>query len=249
MRKRFLLLMGALGAMAVMLCGQRSPQAPSREFANSVGMKFVRITPGAFKMGSEEEGPIHEVTLSKAYYLQTTEVTQAQWQAVMGTNPSASRGPDLPVEMVSWNDAHEFLRKLNAKEKDTRYRLPTEAQWEYACRAGGQEPDEAPNLDEVAWWGKNSGHHSHPVGQKNPNAWGLFDMRGNLWEWVQDWYGPYSAKPQVDPQGPPSGDGRVVLRGGGCERTDAAYFRCAYRGITGPGLRTNFFGLRCARTF
>jgi formylglycine-generating enzyme required for sulfatase activity len=137
MRKRFVLLMVALAAMVVALRGQKRPQAP-REFTNSVGMKFVRIDPGSFKMGWEKQGPVHEVTLSKGFYLQATEVTQAQWQAVMGTNPSKFKGPDRPVESLSWIDIQEFLKKLNAKEKDTRYRLPTEAEWEYACRAGGR---------------------------------------------------------------------------------------------------------------
>jgi formylglycine-generating enzyme required for sulfatase activity len=237
MRKGFVLLMVALGAIA---------QEP-REFTNSVGMKFVRINPGTFKMGSADEGPIHDVTLSKGFYLQTTEVTQAQWQAVMGTNPSEFKGPDWPVDMVPWFDAQEFLRKLNAREKDTRYRLPTEAEWEYACRAGGQEPDGAPNLGEVAWWAGNSGREVHPVGQKKPNAWGLYDMRGNVWEWVQDRYGDYSAGRQVDPHGPASGTYRV-LRGGSWWRARAKNFRCAYRNYDSEAARGDK-GFRCARTF
>ncbi len=201
-------LLGAVlfGATALGLCQERSQVTP-REFTNSVGTKFVRIEPGSFKMGAWRD---HDVVLTKGIYLQTTEVTQAQWKAVMGRKPRNSSGPDRPVEAVSWDEVQTFLRKLNVREKDTRYRLPTEAEWEYACRAGGQEPDEAPDLDDVAWWGKNSGGHSHPVAQKKPNAWALFDMRGNVWEWVQDWDGPYPADPQVDPQGPPSGEYRVV---------------------------------------
>jgi formylglycine-generating enzyme required for sulfatase activity len=182
-------------------------------------MKFVWIDPVTFRMGSDDknpdEKPAHMVTLSKGFYLQTTEVTQRQWEAVMGTNPSQFKGPDRPVETVSWEDAQEFLKKLNAKEKDSRYRLPSEAEWECACRAGGQEPDEAADLDEVAWWGENSSGATHPVGQKQPNAWGLFDMRGNVWEWVEDWYdgGGYAKGRQLDPVGPDSGCFRV-LRGG-----------------------------------
>jgi formylglycine-generating enzyme required for sulfatase activity len=237
-RKRFVLLMVALGAMA---------QGP-REFTNSVGMKFVRIDPGSFKMGLKDYGPVHDVTLSKGYYLQATEVTQAQWQAVMGTNPSGSKGPDRPVENVSWDDIQEFLGKLNAKEKDTRYRLPTEAEWEYACRAGGQEPDEAPNLDDAAWWGQNSGGDTHPVGRKKANAWGLYDLRGNVWEWVQDCWGPYSAERQADPQGPPSGDLRVG-RGGSWYDAHPARFRCACRNGRWPGNRRIDVGFRCAKTF
>jgi formylglycine-generating enzyme required for sulfatase activity len=242
-RKGFVLLMVALGAMVVAL----GCKGPPREFTNSVGMEFVRIDPGSFKMGGERQGPVHEVTLSKGYYLQATEVTQAQWEAVMGTDPSYFRGPGRPVDNVSWDDAQEFVGKLNAKEKDTRYRLPTEAEWEYACRAGGQEPDQAPNLGDVAWWGENSGGETHPVGRKKPNAWGLYDMRGNVWEWAQDWHGPYPAGRQVDPQGPPSGDVRVV-RGGSWLGRGADYFRCSYRDDFRP-IRFVNFGFRCARAF
>jgi formylglycine-generating enzyme required for sulfatase activity len=230
-----------------MACAQQSA-TPPRTFTNSVGMKFVRIDPGSFRMGSA-----HMVTLSKGFYLQTTEVTQQQWEAVMGTNPSHFKGPDRPVETVSWEDAQEFLKKLNAKEKDSRYRLPSEAEWECACRAGGQEPDEAADLDEVAWWGENSSGATHPVGQKQPNAWGLFDMRGNVWEWVEDWYdgGGYAKSRRLDPTGPGSGDSRV-LRGGSWDRGPLArsvYFRCAYRRSRWPTYRLHNNGFRCARTF
>jgi formylglycine-generating enzyme required for sulfatase activity len=217
-------------------------------------MKFVWIDPGSFRMGSDDkdadEKPAHTVTLSKGFYLQTTEVTQRQWEAVMGTNPSHFKGPDRPVEMVSWRDAQEFLKKLNAKEKDSRYRLPSEAEWEYACRAGGQEPDEAANLDEVAWWLMNSNRETHPVGQKKPNAWGLFDMRGNVWEWVEDWYGwdTYAKSRQLDPAGPGSGF-FWVLRGGSWRFANTVDFRCARRGCRGPGFRVSYVGFRCARTF
>jgi len=246
MRKTSMLMIVALAAIVVAVCRQKSPQAPPRELTNSVGMKFVWTGPGSFKMGSESYGPVHDVKLSKGFYLQTTEVTQAQWQAVMGTSPSAHKGPDLPVERVSWDDIQEFLGKLNAREKDTRYRLPTEAQWEYACRAGGQEPDVAPNLDDVAWLGRNSGLGTHPVGRKKANAWGLYDMRGNVWEWVQDWHGEYSAR-QVDPQGPQSGDQRV-LRGGDW-RADRIIAACSYPYYAPPSDRSHRVGFRCARTF
>ncbi|MGC9971236.1 MAG: formylglycine-generating enzyme family protein [Bryobacteraceae bacterium] len=237
MRKRLVLLMVALGAMA---------QAP-REFTNSVGMKFVRIDPGSFKMGSGDFGPVHDVTLSKGFYLQATEVTQAQWQAVMGTNPSRFKGPDRPVEQVSWDDIQEFLGKLNAREKDTRYRLPTEAEWEYGCRAGGREPDKPPNLDDVAWWLGSSEGETHPVGRKKPNAWGLYDMWGNVWEWVRDWHGQYPAERQVDPQGPPSGAYRVLRGGAWGSNRSLADSSC--RIYESPLDRFHFAGFRCARTF
>ena len=227
---------------------------PPRTFTNSVGMKFVWIDPGSFRMGSDDkradEKPAHTVTLSKGFYLQTTEVTQRQWEAVMGTNRSHFKGPDRPVERVSWQDAQEFLKKLNAKEKDSRYRLPSEAEWEYACRAGGPEPDEAANLDEVAWWAKNSSDATHPVGQKKPNAWGLFDMRGNVWEWVEDWYdsGAYAKSRQLDPTGPGSGVRRVV-RGGSWLNGWPGAFRCPCRYNSRPGFRSDDLAFRCARTF
>jgi formylglycine-generating enzyme required for sulfatase activity len=225
-------------------------QTPPRTFTNSIGMKFVWIDPGSLRMGWQLEEPVHEVTLSKGFYLQTTEVTQRQWEAVMGTNPSYFKGPDRPVENVSWGDIQGFLRKLNAREKGSRYRLPTEAEWEYACRAG-QKPEEAGNSGDVGWSSEDSEGVTHPVGQKKPNAWGLYDMRGNVWEWVQDWYGPYSAERQVDPQGPQSGVFRV-LRGGSWNDHSVftVDFRCALRGDpVSPEFRYISFGFRCARTF
>jgi formylglycine-generating enzyme required for sulfatase activity len=247
MRKRFVLLMVALSAMVAALACRENRQAPPREFTSSVGMKFIWIDPGSFKMGSEHDGPVHQVTLSKGYYLQATEVTQAQWRALMETNPSAVKGPDRPVEMVSWDDIQEFLRKLNAREKGSRYRLPTEAEWEYACRAGGQEPDRAPNLGEVGWWGENSENSTHPVGQKKPNVWGLHDMRGNVWERVQGWEGAYSAQPQIDPQGPQSGDARMMRGGSALDTRD--FTACSFRAIERPPARRFLVGFRCARTF
>jgi formylglycine-generating enzyme required for sulfatase activity len=230
---------------------QTMPGGPPREFTNSIGMKFVLIEPGTFLMGSDsgeaDEKPVHEVTLSKGFYLQTTEVTQAQWQAVMGYNPSFFKGPDRPVESVSWDDVQKFLEKLNAREKDTRYRLPAEAEWEHACRAGGQEPDAAQNLGEVAWWDRNSEGGTHPVGQKRSNAWGLYDMRGNVWEYVQDWYGGYSPERTVDPQGPASGVNRV-LRGGAWCTINSSYFRCAHRSYMWPADTDLSRGFRCARS-
>ncbi len=249
MSRRHAWMMVALLRCAAAPC-QKSG-APPREFTNSVGMKFVWIEPGSFQMGSEsgdpDERPVHAVTLSKGFYLQGTEVTQRQWKAVMGSNPSHFKGPDRPVENVSWEEAQEFLRRLNEKEKDGRYRLPTEAEWEYACRAGGQEPDLAANLDAVAWGRWNSSGETHGVALKKPNAWGLFDMRGNVWEWVQDWYrGAYSAGRQVDPRGPDSGVFRVV-RGGSWRYDGPGFFRCAYR-YHGPVGRNDDRDFRCART-
>ena len=192
-------------------------------------MEFVLIPAGAFTMGSpdsdpnayDNEKPAHQVTISEPFYMGKYEVTQAQWQAVMGANPSAFKGDDRPVESVSWNDIQDFIKKLNKQEQRANgvlCRLPTEAQWEYAARAGTTTRysfgDDAANLDDYAWYSENAGKTTHPVGQKKHNAWGLYDMHGNVWEWVQDWYDPYAAEAMTDPSGPASGAERVI-RGGG----------------------------------
>ena len=181
-----------------------------------------------FKDSYETEKPAHEVTLTQPYYLGKFEVTQEQYQQVMGTNPSDFKGRDLPVENVSWDEAQEFCKKasevaqaagLRAQPGGLRYnvRLPTDAEWECACRAGTGTTyytgDTEADLDRAAWYYKNSGNTTHPVGQKTPNAWGAHDMHGNVWEWCADWYGDYKAEAATDPQGPAEGAGRV-LRGG-----------------------------------
>ena len=147
--------------------------------------------------GNDDEKPMHEVRISKPFYLGKYEVTQGQWQAVMGNNPSRFKGdPNRPVEQVAWEDVQAFMRKLNAIEGGTTYRLPTEAEWEYAARAGTTTAysfgDDPRLLGEYAWYSENAKGKTHPVGQKKSNAWGLHDMHGNVWEWVQDWYSkPY----------------------------------------------------------
>ena len=215
------------------------------EIANSIGMKLVLIPPGEFMMGSpndlivEEmrlhggspygvsllaEGPQHRVRITKPYWLGTTHVTQEEYQRVMGSNPSKFQGdPKRPVEQVTWNDAVEFCRRLSefSREKaaERHYALPTEAQWEHACRAGTTTRwyagDIEAGLGDVAWFNNNAGGQTHPVGQKRANAWGLYDMHGNVWEWCQDWYdgGYYAKSPADDPVGSPGGP-RRVLRGG-----------------------------------
>jgi len=238
------------------------------------GMVFVTIPAGTFQMGSpgsesgrdSDEGPQHQVTLS-SYAMMTTEVTQAQWQAMMGSNPSYFKGDDRPVEQVSWNVVQDFITKLNQRDPGKGYRLPTEAEWEFACRAGSTGRwcfgDDEAQLDDYAWTYTNSGDRpltedwdvnqlspnncrTHPVGQKRANAWGMYDLHGNVWEWCQDWYGNYSRGAVTDPTGAASGSLRV--RRGGCWEYTAGYCRSAFRGYVGPSNRNNNLGFRVART-
>jgi len=216
-------------------------------------LRFVRIPAGTFMMGSPENEDErfsretqHKVTLTRPFEMMVTPVTQALWQAVMGNNPSRFKGPDLPVENVSWDDAQEFIQKLNQMLGTDSLRLPTEAEWEYACRAGttGARYGE---LGEVAWYYDNSDQKTHPVGQKAPNAWGLYDMLGNVWEWCQDWHGSYPSGPVTDPTGPSAGSFRVDR--GGSWRNYARGVRAALRGINLPGIRYGGgVGFRLARS-
>jgi formylglycine-generating enzyme required for sulfatase activity len=221
------------------------------------------IPPGRFLMGSPDnepgryvnEGPIHEVTISAGFWLFDTPCTQSLWETVMGSNESRSKSPDRPVDRVNWNDCQDFIAWINARVTGLKLVLPTEAQWEYACRAGsdtaiysGPIPDagEAPMLDPIAWWSSNSWRGTHPVGRLAPNAWGLYDMLGNVWEWCIDSPRSYGAAPVVDPVGPTEhGDSRV-LRGGSWDNP-ARYCRSAFRGRSVPGGRSSNFGFRCAR--
>jgi len=190
---------------------------------NSIGMKFTLISAGEFNMGSEEsdnEKPVHNVNIKNPFYLGTYPVTQREWKAVMRKNPSYFNGDDLPVENVSGDNVQEFIKKLNEKEGTDKYRLPSEAEWEYACRAGTTTRysfgDSESELGDYAWYEDNSGEKTHPVGQKKPNSWGLYDMHGNVWEWVQDkWQDDYDGAP-TDGSAWERGDGASrVVRGGG----------------------------------
>ncbi len=209
--------------------------------------EFCPIAAGTFLMGSAKEAPIREVTLTRAFHMGRFPVTQEQWEAVMGANPSAFVGPDRPVEQVSADDCEEFIRRLDATGKG-RFRLPTEAEWEYACRAGATGKfcfgDDESQLGDYAWTSGNSGAQTHPVGRKKANAWGLHDMHGNVWEWCQDWWDDYPPGPATDPQGPPSGFmGARVFRGG-CWRGGADFAASAHRGGRGPGYRASILGFR-----
>jgi formylglycine-generating enzyme required for sulfatase activity len=229
---------------------------------NSIGMEFKLLPDGTFTMGEGSEA--HQVTLTKAFELGVHEVTQEQYEAVMGTNPGRYKGPQNPVEMVSWNDAVEFCRKLSAMPAEKKagyvYRLPTEAEWEYACRAGTTTKysfgDSESELGDYAWYAKNSVATTHPVGGKKPNAWGLYDLHGNVWEWCQDWYGDYPSGAVTDPTGAASSSSRV-LRGGSflnrSSRGGPFLYRSSRRGsalrlYSLPVTRTNNLGFRPART-
>jgi formylglycine-generating enzyme required for sulfatase activity len=217
-------------------------------------IEFVPIAPGTFWMGcssgdsqcDSDEMPRHQVRITKGFELGKYEVTQAQWEAVMGANPSEMRDPELPVETVSWEDVQAFFGRLNTLDDGYRYRLPTEAEWEYAARAGTNDPSVA-NLDAVGWSRDNSDKRSRPVGQKLPNAWGLYDMQGNVWEWCADWFDVeyYRTAAPVDPPGPSNGTHRVV-RGGGWY-SGSRYCRVSVRGWVSPGDRGSFDGFRCGR--
>jgi formylglycine-generating enzyme required for sulfatase activity len=228
---------------------------PEQSVTNSLGMEFVLIPAGEFQMGStegdEDERPVHTVRIGRPFYLGKYEVTQAQWEAVMGNNPSRFTGdPNRPVENGSWEEVQEFIRKLNARESGTTYRLPTEAEWEYAARAGSTTAysfeSDSSRLGEYAWYADNSSSTTHPVGQRKPNAWGLYDVHGNVREWVQDWYGKYPAETVTDPQGPSSGSDRV-LRGGGWNSV-ARRCRSAYRRSAKPVDTGGDLGFRLLRT-
>jgi len=225
---------------------------------------FAFISPGTFIMGSpeaelgrgEDELP-HELTITHSFFLQTTPVTQGQWKAVMGNNPSRffPERDDHPVESISWYDCQKFIERLNSSGEHI-YRLPTEAEWEYACRAGKNFScsegeivelfcDHDPNLDAVGWYCGNSDRATHPVGQKKPNPWGLYDLHGNVLEWCQDWYGTYPTTPQTDPTGPITGPGQVIR--GGSWFSNAKSCRAAARFYWSPNTKSDFIGFRLVR--
>jgi len=214
--------------------------------------EMVFVQGGTFTMGCTDlecfdwEKPKHQVTVSD-FYIGKYPVTQKQWVAVMGSNPSHFKGDNLPVENVSWDDAQEFISKLNAAT-GKKYRLPTEAEWEYAARGGikskGFEYSGSNRVDDVAWYGDNSGWETRPVGTKSPNELVIYDMSGNVWEWCNDWYGDYSNTAKTNPQGPSSGSYRV-LRGGGW-RYDARRCRVSIRNSSTPVNRNDEFGFRLA---
>jgi formylglycine-generating enzyme required for sulfatase activity len=235
-----------------------------REFEIAPGVKIVMcwIPPGEFLMGNaDDEDDVddsiqHKVKITQGFWLAKTQTTQAQWQAVMGNNPSLFKGRNLPVEQVKWNDvcgndtrSGGFLGKLNQfSTVGGRFDLPTEAQWEYACRAG-TSGEYAGDLDQMGWYGDNAGRETNPVGQKKPNAWGLHDMHGNVVEWCADWWGSYDLNVVEDPTGPATGWSRVSRGGGWQDYEDDC--RSASRETSGSTLDYIFGveGFRAALSF
>ncbi len=223
-----------------------------------LGASFVLIPAGSAVIGSADGDPARfenetarRVTIGRPFFLQTTEVTQGQWKRVMGGNPSFFRecGDSCPVESVSWHDVQEFIRRLNGMEGTDAYRLPTEAQWEYAARAGTAARyctgDGEDDLSRAGWWGGNSEQRTHPAGEMAPNAWGLFDMHGNVWEWMQDWYERDPPAAATDPEGPATGSYRVIR--GGSWSSSAGLCRSAFRVSGDPSGRTNSLGFRLVK--
>ena len=225
-----------------------------------VSFKMIYVDGGTFMMGSEDTTltnfhyPPHEVTLS-GFYMGQTEVTQALWYAVMGSNPSYHKGADFPVEYITWEEQLQFVDRLNAMTGMS-FRIPTEAEWEFAARGGNLSQSYkysgSNDIDEVAWYCDNSyalgssspDYGTHAVATKAPNELGLYDMSGNVWEWVQDWWSYYSSDAQTNPAGPTTGSYRVVC--GGSWRIDSKYCRVSYRNADGPSGSVNDLGLRLA---
>ena len=244
----------------VLLAATAAFSADLKTHTNSIGMEFVLIPAGSFlleghgKHASKAYKP--EASISKAFYLGKYQVTQEQWAAIMGSSPARFKGRDNPVETVSWDDVQEFIKRLNVKERHRRYRLPTEMEWGLAASGGTgsqffciQDPksweEVEKSLDAYAWFKKNSGGSTHPVGQKEPNPYGLYDIFGNVWEWVQDWFADLpKARELAEYRGPESGLGRV-LRGGSWDH-DTRNFPWTNRIRAKPGHRSGYVGFRLA---
>ena len=240
-------------------CTESEKLADESNYTNSIGLEFVKLPEGEFMMGSpsdeeeilSNENPVHKVTIENSYYLSKYEVTQEQWKSVMGNNPSYFKGDDLPVESVSWYDVQKFINKLNEMEGTNKYRLPSEAEWEYACRAGTTTTyffgDNESKLGDYAWYWGNSEKMTHPVGQKKPNSWGLYGMSGNVLEWCQDkWHDNYADAPSNGSAWEEGNSSYRVVRSGSWNASPKACYS-AYRFRLVPDTRVKFVGFRLLR--
>ena len=243
--------------MAALAADSPSPDAVehSETWTNDLQMTFVLIPAGSFDMGSEsgddDERPVRSMRIDEPFYMAQFEVTQAQWFSVMESDPSQFTDDDnRPVENVSWNDAQAFIEKLNATDPAATYRLPTEAEWEYAARAGSTRAyafgDDPAELDTYAWYADNAANTTHPVGGKQPNAWDVHAMHGGVWEWVQNRYGLYAPDAVSESPGPPPGARRVIRGGSWLSRAEDC--RSASRSHAHPAFRGSHVGFRLVRT-
>ena len=244
--------LGYSSGLSSMASGSNAISIPVKD---GISIEMVKVEAGTFMMGAtsemkdpyDMEKPVHQVTLTNDYYMGKYEVTQALWEAVMGRNPSEYKGDNLPVEQVSWNDCQEFISKLNSLT-GRKFRLPTEAEWEYAARGGKKsrsyQYSGSSNISDVAWYDGNSGSKTHPVGTKQANELGIYDMTGNVWEWCLDWYGSYSSSSQTNPTGAVSGSSRVSR--GGSWGLIARFCRLSIRNYITPDCRGDNLGLRLA---
>ena len=247
MKRGLISVIAFCSALIVVGCSSDVKQKKPPYTEPTTGMEFVYVLGGCFKMGhpkSEKLQKQHRVCVHNGggFWVGKYEVTQAQWEKIMGSNPSDFKGADRPVEQVSWNDAQAFLQKLNAtagagSEPALTFRLPTESEWEYAARAGTQTDysfgDDPAQLGDYAWYLENSGHQTHPVGQKQPNDFGLHEMYGNVWEWCQDWHDEtyYVKSPKDNPQGPSSGYHRLLRGGSWGDGPDVMHSAFRYRSV------------------
>lgn len=204
---------------------------------------YVSLPKGVFIRKKDGDVPAHSVAISRTIEIAVHEVTQTQWESVMGYNPSDVVNPYNPVESISWFEVQAFIDSLNAHKSDSYvYRLPTEAEWEYACLGGTIRSQ---NIEEVAWFSENSGERPHPIKQLRPNEWGLYDMRGNVWEWIDDWYALYDPRENIDPVSPGSGRARIIR--GGSWWSPAEITTCSHRGNLAPDYKAIILGFRLVR--
>lgn len=259
--KWILSLVSVISLAAVAFGGPAAGQPLTLDMGQGVKLEMVWVPAGEFDMGTTTDGddarPVHHVKITKGFWMGKCEVTQEQYEAVVGRNPAGYKGAKSPVENVSWTDAVAFTDRLNGMgilPAGVASRLPTEAEWEYACRAGTNtrfySGNSESDLARIGWYGAsrvllyggNAGNQPHTVGEKEPNKFGLYDMIGNVWEWCSDWYGPYSGGGAIDPTGPATGIKRV--RRGGAFPNAQGFLGSAVRGASAPNDRVAAFGLR-----